>query len=290
MLKALLSRNFNVTALTRKPDASFPDGVAVKVVDYSSEESLTAALQGQDAVIDTNGAAAGIESITNLLAASVAAGVYRFVPSHYGLDPDNRKFATLPVLRTRKTVPYELVQKAAAESDLTYTIVACGFFLDFCLLTGVLGINVPQKKLKLFNGGTVVNGSATVEEVASATAAALLHPEETKNRPVYIASTIKSHLELVNIAKAAVGPEGWQEEKGDLEGDYQKAMALLESGTENFPVVRTMLRYSSSTPGLTDGPWPHGDNELLGVKMRDDAELSQLIKALAANKDAQDLL
>lgn len=83
VLEHLLSSNFTVTVLTREDSTStFPTGVKVVKVDYSSEEGLTAALQGQDALISTL-ATAGAQDI--LIKAAIAARVYRIIPSEFVL-------------------------------------------------------------------------------------------------------------------------------------------------------------------------------------------------------------
>ena len=87
VLEHLISCNFTVTVLTREDSTStFPTGVKVLKVDYASEESLTAALQGQDALISTL-ANKVISSQDILIKAAIAAFVYRIIPSEFGL-PD----------------------------------------------------------------------------------------------------------------------------------------------------------------------------------------------------------
>lgn len=75
MLTALLDLGFNVTVLTRtaKP---FPTAARVEVVDFTSVESLSAALAGQDAVIDTT-FSPEVETPLRLIDAAAEAGVYR---------------------------------------------------------------------------------------------------------------------------------------------------------------------------------------------------------------------
>jgi uncharacterized protein YbjT (DUF2867 family) len=85
VLSALLNLGFNVTVLTRTPNP-FPAAEQVKVVDFTSVASLTSALAGQDAVIDTT-FSPEIETPLRLIDAAVQAGVYRLFVSpslHYG--------------------------------------------------------------------------------------------------------------------------------------------------------------------------------------------------------------
>jgi putative NADH-flavin reductase len=95
VLEHLLSGNFSVTVLTREDSTStFPAGVVVVKVDYTSKENLTAALEGQHALISTL-ATEVISSQDILIKAAIAARVYRIIPSEFGSDDfleANRKY------------------------------------------------------------------------------------------------------------------------------------------------------------------------------------------------------
>lgn len=54
----------------------FPAAASVKIVDFTSVESLSAAMAGQDAVIDTT-FSPEIDTPLRLIDAAVKAGVYR---------------------------------------------------------------------------------------------------------------------------------------------------------------------------------------------------------------------
>lgn len=77
MVSALLkTRKHNVTAITR-PESTVEAaaGVTVKRVDYSSQDSLVSALQGQDALIITLGASSPNDKQNKLISAAAGAGV-----------------------------------------------------------------------------------------------------------------------------------------------------------------------------------------------------------------------
>jgi uncharacterized protein YbjT (DUF2867 family) len=94
-LAALLDQGFKVTILTRSLK-EFPAGVTVKVVDFGSTESLSVAIQGQDAVID-NTFTEDVETPLRLIDAAAVSGVYRFITSDYGLDPEIPGIRDMPV-------------------------------------------------------------------------------------------------------------------------------------------------------------------------------------------------
>lgn len=84
--------------LTRSPK-EFPAGVTVKVVDFNSTESLSVAIQGQDAVVD-NTFTQDVETPLRLIDAAAASGVYRLwvflsnglklLPSYRGTHGPNK--------------------------------------------------------------------------------------------------------------------------------------------------------------------------------------------------------
>jgi len=255
-----------------------PEGVIVKEVDYLSKSGLTAALQGQDAVIDATFARDAVTS-SNLIEASVAAGVHRFILSEYGNDLDNPKFAALPILHY-KVANYQLIQEKAQERGITWTALATGPFLDGYLLTGSLGIQLKDKKATLFNDGKGVVPFAPVAIVGQAAAAVLLHPDETKNRRVYISAACKSQADLLNLGKEALGPDGWAIQSRHMEPAYKQSLADVEAGKVDIKVFGTLMQYAISNPEYYQ-PWMKDDNQLLGVKQLSDAEAKDMTKSIA---------
>ena len=281
MLNALVALGkFNITVLSRQEGASLPAGVAIKVVDYTSVESLTESLKGFDAVIDTT-SPQDIKVPLNLIDATAAAGVYRFIPSDFGMDPTNAHVQTLPVFG-RKHAAFEHLQQKAKESGLTWTVVANGSFLDWNLKVGFMGIDLSNKKVNLFDDGNNVNPWTTLETIGKATAAVLLHPEETENRTVYISSVTKSQKQMVDLAKEALGPDGWETSNLDMAKVFEKAIADFKAGIYTMQVFGDMIRYAVSSPDYA-APWPKDDNALLGVHSMSDDEVKDLIKQLASS-------
>ena len=90
---------------------------------------LTAGLSGIDGVVSTV-AAAAIESQTNLIDAAIAAGVNWFVPSEYGSCTAIAKVETISVCASMFKMKQYLQEEAKA-GQLTWTVLACGAFLEF---------------------------------------------------------------------------------------------------------------------------------------------------------------
>jgi hypothetical protein len=127
-----------VTVISRiGSNSSFPPSVNVLTVDYSSVASLTAAFQGQDAVVSTVGSG-GLLGQSVLFDAAVAAGVKRFLPSEFGSDLSDSKTASLPVFGHKIAIRNYIEEKVKAGAKITYTYVINGPFLDWGLEVGFL--------------------------------------------------------------------------------------------------------------------------------------------------------
>lgn len=122
VLNALVkSGKFNVTVVKRpSSSATFPDLVTVRTADLSSVDSVTAAFEGQDAVVSTVGTA-GLPGQGVLVEAAVAANVKRFLPSDFGSDIANPKTGVLPVFNFKTATHKALREAAAAKPEVTYT-------------------------------------------------------------------------------------------------------------------------------------------------------------------------
>ncbi|KAL2832814.1 hypothetical protein BDW59DRAFT_92869 [Aspergillus cavernicola] len=277
VLSALLDLKFNVTVLTRSPKP-FPAAARVKVVDFTSIQSLSAALAGQDAVIDTT-FSPDIETPLRLIDAAAESGVYRFITSDFGLDPDLPGVHDLPVFG-RKKASYEAVKKHAAQNRLTYTLVACGAFLDWSLASGFSGLNFQGKKASIFGDGDNVVPWTVLEDVGTAAANVLLHPEETVNRPVYVHSVFMSQNQVLGATKEVLGGEGWEISYNDMESLLETALADLKSGNISAATFEVQIQYCLATRKLAH-PWARDDNSLLGLEEWDLEKVKTLIRTIA---------
>ncbi|EED13311.1 isoflavone reductase family protein CipA, putative [Talaromyces stipitatus ATCC 10500] len=277
-LVALLNQGFKVTVLTRTPK-EFPAGVAVKVVDFGSTESLAAAVTGQDAVID-NTFTEDIETPLRLIDAAAASGVYRFVTSDYGLDPEIPGVRDMPVF-ARKRESYRAVKEQVGKSGMTYTLIVVGCFLDWCLSNTFAGIDLKAKSATLFDSGDNVVPWTTLEDAGKATAGALLRPEETLNRPVYVHSAFLSQIELLRISQDVLGKGGWNTTCQEMQPLLDQALADLRSGNITPMTFGVQIQYCIAKRSLAH-PWERDDNSLVGVEEKTNEELKALVRQLIA--------
>ncbi|KAM0287422.1 hypothetical protein ACHAQH_000372 [Verticillium albo-atrum] len=283
VLRALQATNaFTITILTRSA-ASIPTNdpsLTIKEVDYTSLDSLTAALQGQHALVNASNTTD--PSIPLLLIDAVAAaGISRFIPSDFGCDITNPRIACLPVFGIKAAVHARLQAVAAANPGFTWTVVSNGPFLDWCVRVGFSGIDLRRKAVNLHGKGDNVNPWTTLAGIARATAGVLLHAEETANRPVYVASVYASQAELAGLAREAV-PGGWREEDAmDVEARFEECMVSVGKGVYTPEVMLPQIQYAMQRPEMTYR-WARDDNELLGVERMGDEEVRQMFRGIAA--------
>lgn len=166
--------------------------------------------------------------------------------------------------------------KQETASGLTYTLIATGPFLDMGVDYGFL-VNLKGKSITLWNGGDRPFSATTMASTAKAISGVLQHPEETKNRGVFVHSVHKSLKELFEIAKKVTGPEGWKAEVKNTEDALKEGYAKLEKGE-----MDRMAFIASSIWGEGYGcDFQKVDNELLGVKQLSDAELESFLRERA---------
>jgi uncharacterized protein YbjT (DUF2867 family) len=282
ILEALISSNkFTITVISRVGSKStFPSGVKVVNVDYTSLSSLTSALTGQDAVISTVGTE-GLLGQTLIIDAAIAAGVKRFLPSEFGSDISSPATSVLPVFGYKVAVRKHLEEKVAAGAAISYTYVINGGFLDWGLQVNFL-LSTADGKPKLFDGGKNLTSLTTLASVGTAVIGILSHPEETKNRPVYVEDIQLSQSQLLEIAKKAAPEKKFEPQVvalADVEKAAYEGVAKGDFGMGTMAGFLFMSIFGGSKFGC---PWPKSDNELLGVKGKTEADVEAIFKKIFA--------
>lgn len=185
----------------------------------------------------------------------------------------------LPFFR-RKTELAEYRTEKLKGSSVTWTAVACGPFLE-CIQDGSLGVNVKAKKVAWCGEtGHIVSPFSTLEAIGKATAQVLLHPEETANRVVYISSVNLTQKHLVELAKDALGSDGWQESITSIQDEHKWAQFKMQKGEMDQEVVLALLRYAMTAEAHTY-TWAKSDNLLLQVEEFSDSQVKEFIRRMA---------
>lgn len=213
ILSALLP-HFTVTVLSRQSSTStFPSTVRViKVSDSYPHDEVLSAFQGQDAVI-TAASAESLAAQKTLIDAAVEAGVKRFVPNEWGSDTQDPALAAeIPIFQGKVDIMNHLRTKEGA--GLSWTAIANSGFFDWGIKVGFFRFDLAGRKATIINSGERKFPSTTLGTIGEALAQALLQPEATKNKYLYIQSFYRSQNEILAALEKASG-EKWQVEKLD---------------------------------------------------------------------------
>ena len=275
------SGKFNVTVIKRDSSTSsnFPESVTVKTADFSSIESATEAFSGQDAVVSTVGSA-GVPGQPLLVRAAAAAGVKRFLPSDFGSDLANPKASALPVFKN-KLATHAALREAAADANpdgFSWTSVCNGAFLDWGFEKGML-LNWRESKPKLFDGGESVFSTTTLDTIGLAVVGVLSHPQETRNRFVYVKDADVSQKQLLGIAQKVAKGKEWEEPvRVDKAAMEKSSFESLAKGEVTPPVMVAFLLRSFFGPAEYGGRFEKTDNELLGIKGKTEEEVEAVVE------------
>ncbi|KAK6210018.1 NmrA-like family protein [Colletotrichum tabaci] len=206
IIRGLLAGLFEVTALSRKESsATFPSEVTVKKVDINSLEEVTAVLRGQDAVVSIVGTA-GFASQKTLADAALAAGVKRFIPSEFGINTREARGTKIGGILTPKiqTVDY-LTELSEKNSSFTWTGIAVGPFFDWDFSGGLLGFDVKNKTVNIFDSGNEPVSPSTLGFIGESVAGVLKNLEATANKYIQVASFTTTQRELLKVVEEQTG-------------------------------------------------------------------------------------
>ncbi|ESZ96143.1 hypothetical protein SBOR_3473 [Sclerotinia borealis F-4128] len=281
ILDQLIKAGFEVTVLTRQSSShTFPSSVTVKPVDYDSLESLTSALAGQDAIVSTL-ASESLDKQLLLVEAAAKAHVKRFIPSEFGSNTPRENTGALPVFQHKVTVQNAL--KKHVSSGLSYTFVVNGPFLDWGIMVGFV-MSAKEKSITLYDGGNRTFSATTLPDIGRAVVGVLQHPEETKNRAVYVQSYATTLKNLAAVGKKALGSEGWTEKVASVDDILAGAWEEIKKpqpNPEKFAHQFIIASIWGEGYGSNFEAYHKLDNELLGIKQLTEQELEELIKSLA---------
>jgi hypothetical protein len=240
--------------------------------------SLIAGLRGQDAVVSAVGAP-GIEGQTLVIDAAIAAGVRRFLPSEFGTNLDNPKTKELPVFRSKVAVQQYLEEKVKTAEDFTYTLVRTGPFLDWALNAGLL-LDWESGKPRIYDGGDQLFSTTTLRSIGQAVVGVLDHPEETKNRAVYVQDMVTSQNRILAVAKKVAPGKKWAPVPTQLAAMEKSSNDALKRGEFTLAVMMEYVLVSIFGDGH-GGLMGKVDNELLGVAGdMTDADIEAILKPL----------
>lgn len=163
---------------------------------------------------------------------------------------------------------------------MTYTLICSGPFLDWGMMVGLI-MNLKGKSISLFDGGDRLFSTTSLATIGKAVAGVLTHPEQTKNRAVYVQDTATTLKKLAAMGKKATGAEGWTESVVPIDEVVEQAWAELKKdkpNPDNF--VLNFIRAAVWGEGY-GSHFEKPDNELFGIKEMSEAEVQDLVNSLA---------
>lgn len=264
IVRELLRRDVTVRVLTRPGSDTATtvlgdaDRVDVVTADYADHDALVRAVTGVDVVVSAvNGTRAVIvDAQRSLLAAAVAAGVPRFIPSDYSAD-----YRSITPGSNRN---FELRREFAADLDaapIRATSVLNGMFTDL-LVGDAPMILFGRGRVLFWSSADQVLDFTTKDDAARTTALAAL---DDAPRVVEIAGTRASAREVAQIMTELSGttykPQ-WAGTAGSLSAMSKVMRRLSRNPDEVFPAWQGMQYFVSMFSG--EAQLHHVDNDRYG--------------------------
>jgi putative NADH-flavin reductase len=278
----LVKGGFEVTVLVRSAGKipNLPATAKEAVVDFTSHDSLVAALKGQDAVVSALGSQPGTGEAQKALAqASADSAIKRFIPSDFGSNLENPEVRKLVVFKDKFELRDEL-ERLAREGKLTWTSVYNNAFLDWGLEHKFI-LDPVEGKATLWDGGEHLISVTRLAAVGQAVVGVLKHPDETANRGVYVQEAAVSLKKLVEIAKELTPGKTWTVVESSTEEVVQKSNEALSKGIFEVWVFISLI-FRAAFSNVTGAHFAKNDNALLGVHELSEAELKAAVKETLA--------
>jgi hypothetical protein len=216
-----------------------------------------------------------IEGQKVLIDAAIAAGVKRFIPSDFGSCTTNAELKALPVYSSMASIQQFLVDKAKT-GTLSYTILACGAFLDYVLKTPTL-LDFKNHTGTLIDEGNNRLSATWMTHVGTAVAGILKRPNETTNRTVYVSEVILTQNKLLEIARKTKPEVEWKTSRAKSSALLQESLEAFAAGDFSHPVVMKLLSATAFAGDRYGAAYDRTDNELLGIGSITEVELERLV-------------
>lgn len=275
-----------MTALTtnlEKTKGKFGDKIKATQADYSSITSLALSLKGFDALVCLISRVEP-EAQNLVLDAAIKAGVPHIIPSCFAVDMSISEIENNPGLREKKVVVDYLI-KRSQESNITFTGIQTGIFLDWALTIG-LPLNCKgDRPTIIYDSGDVMFSATVTDDIGKAIASALSKPLEFKNRFLLMHSVATTQNQLLEYAKEARPDLPWPTTRLDTEELYENSLAALARGDHSLNSLMGFM--PRSTFGLGHGYFNENDNDSLGVKVWTTEQLKSFLVAEIAKFQQQ---
>lgn len=207
LVPTLIQAGFTVTAISRPESEKkcLRPEVITKFAEYDDIPALTAALEGQNAVVEAfNPAAAKYQS--TIVRAAIAAGVSHLITPEFSSDTFNEHADELLIYEPKLKAQRELEQLVRESGGvMSWTAIIVGAWYDWGIQNGVFWINKSNRTITRFGSGEQRYAISRIGLVADTVVAVLGAPEKFQNRPAYFASHTVTTNQLISLAKEIGG-------------------------------------------------------------------------------------
>ncbi|KAJ7577817.1 hypothetical protein C8J56DRAFT_836047 [Mycena floridula] len=283
----IASGKFNLTILSRESSiATYPAQVKVVKVDYGSQAALVNAMKGQDAAVVSLGINSEdqVKIHDAVVDAAIEAGVSHIIPSSYTADISKPPGSLEPVFGP-KVKSLARLQKQAEEGKIKVTPITNGAFFDWGLIVvPFLGIDLPNKRAVLIDGGRAKIHHTLLSTIGDAAVAILSNPAVAVNRPALIHDFFVSQRDILEIAEEELGSK-FEIIDVDSEELYRTSREKLAAG--DFIGAAGVIQASVwGTKKPSSSTWdPEDDTKALGLSQKDlRAEVVKIIDQLKLKK------
>jgi hypothetical protein len=274
----------SITLLTRsaKSASAFQGpNIRIKEVDYSSRESLVAALAGVDAVVSAIGTKF-VDDQKTIIDASVEAGVKFFIPSEFGLANTHpllqRDFS---IFEDKNRIQAHL-ENYRQQGKIDYALIFVGLWLDW----GIQGfiLDAKNKRVGLWDGGERPISMTTMESISKAVLG-VLEGRVGGKREVRVKDINISQKRLYELAAEVVGNDGWEVRLVDTARAKAVASEKLSQGTATLDDIYAFV-YRASTAPEYGQPWKaeEDDSERVGLRKWTEDDVRNLVRSVVAGK------
>lgn len=249
-----------------------------KVDDDYPADQLVDAFKGQDALVS---AMPGRPYTAHLriIDAAIQAGVKRFIASEYGNNTCAAASDLVPLYADKAKVAAYL--KTKENTSLSWTAIHTGQFFDWSLESGWLDFYPAEKRATIYDSGNARWSTTNMGTIATAVAKVLLKPEETKNKPLFIASFTVSQLQVLEALEKATGGEKWDVKRMTSAEALEKAKNMgNQDHSDGLKLRCLMLLYADDADrGANFEKDGLLANELLGLPVEDLSQtIAQVVK------------
>ncbi|PMB63464.1 hypothetical protein BM221_010684 [Beauveria bassiana] len=174
--------------------------------------------------------------------------------------------------------------KSKENTGLSWTAIHTGQFFDWSLEDGWLDFHLKQQRVVIYDSGSKPWSTTTIGTAAASVVKVLLKPEETKNKPIFVASFTVSQRQVLDELEKATGSK-WEVRKMSSAEALKKAADMdNEDYSEGLKLLILMLLYADDVDRGADF---EKDgllcNKMLGLPAENLAEVvGQVVKRQAA--------